>query len=167
MYNLFFFIFISSSFLICSNPKSYDNYYDFIVDNNQFINYKYVEDENFHSYLFIYDISKLRDSRRWNRNQKSALDIAFKKARLSAISNLMESICCGFDISNFKSISKLNLIDNNNKKMSYKLDVKQKNEIQYVETFLEDVIGDEIFYGVRINKDKALNTNCSCNLKLN
>ena len=109
----------------------------------------------------------MRDSRRWNRNQKSALDIAFKKARLSAISNLMESICCGFDISNFKSTSKLNLIDNNNKKMSYKLDVKQKNEIQYVETFLEDVIGDEIFYGVRINKDKALNTNCSCNLKLN
>ncbi len=167
MYNFFILSLIFSSLLICNNQKSYDNYYDFIIDNNEFIKSNYIEDDKSYYYLYTYDISKLRNSRRWKRNKKSALEFASKKARLSAISNLMESICCGFDISNFRNISKLNLVDNNNKKMSYKLDVKQTSDTEHIETFLEDFKGDDIFYGVKINKDKSLNANCTCNLKLN
>ena len=167
MYNFFILTIISSSLLISNNFKSYDNYYDFIINNNGFIQSNYIEDDNNYYYLYTYDISKLRNSRRWNRNKQSVLDNAFKKARLTAISNLMESICCGFDISNFRNISKLNLIDNNNNKMSYKLDINQSSDTKHIETFLEDVIEDDIFYGVKINKNKALNASCSCNLKLN
>jgi len=160
-------LFLFSSLIFCNKNTVYDSYYDFIRDNKEFINSNYYEDNNFYYYLYVYDTKKLQSSRRWNRNRKASIENAFKKARLSAISNLMESICCGFDISKFRDIRKLNVVDNNNNTVSYELDVKQTSEATDIDPFLKDMIGDDIFYGVKIKKDRTLNTSCTCNLKLN
>ena len=164
--NILFVLFFLSA-LFSDNIKVSDNYYDFLLKNKQFISSKFIEDDNHYYYLHIHDINDMKKTRRSSRNKKNSTKNAYTKARLSAVSNFMESICCGFDVVNFTNINKLNLIDQDNKRISYEFDVKQTNEVNNIDIILKDMIDDKIFYVLKIGKDKVLESNCSCNLKVN
>ena len=164
------FIIITFSFVFCLNEKSYfDNYHELIDQYPQFLNYNYFEDDNYYYYLTSYDYNTIKETRRFKRNKIQSIENAKSKARLHALSNLFESICCGFDITNInKRLRKANLIDLNNNKLSHTFSVKSSIQADGVEVMVNMDTGNTIVYAVRINKNITLDYNvCECNFIIN
>ena len=120
----------------------YDSYENLITEIPEFVESNYFETDNFYYYLSKIELNSQSDA------------VVGGKLRLMTLSNLNESICCGFDISHMKRKSK-------------EMDVLGTSTINNLEILLNDKIDTFYLYAVRIKKEDFKINNCTCNYTLN
>ena len=147
------------SFSFCKNDKFFKDYNNLIEVYPQFISSNYFEDSNNFYFIKIIDLNNIKHS---NKSLAKTFKNEISKARITAIGELMQSICCGFDVSLFNN-------DSNNPKSSYIFEVDGRmREINDVEVLLEYQSTNKIIYAIKKSKDDlTFIKNCDCNIKTN
>ena len=165
MFNKLLIIIISfSGLLFSANSKPlFDTYDKLIISYPQFLESNYFEDDDYYYYLDTYEYTDMGRSKRSKRNAKKNIR---NKIKLKVMSNLSGSICCGFDISNIRSILRnINIVDKNNHQYAKFFELKKHtSDITAVEDLIIFDNNESIIYGVRINKQNISIEGCECNL---
>ena len=144
-----------------------NTYHELISLYPQFLNSNYFEDDSYYYYLSVYDNSNKNKSKRSNRNKSK---ISKSKARLKAVSDLNNSICCGFDTNVFfKSLRNTKFVDTKKNILSHSFQVNSNtSEFTNLETLFYESDRNSIITAIRINKtDITTSTSCECNITIN
>ena len=162
------------TFNYASTYSEFSSYDQLINTHPQFLTDNFFEDKYSYYYLNIKDISDKLNSRRWRKNKNQTLNTEYGKLRLKTLSNLNESICCGFDVNkrltsfrkNIKDVaSSLNLENWNSSFKSGQSSMKFSN----VELLFKEQYKNILIYIIKIDKENIENidTECECTFTIN
>jgi len=148
------YIVFACSISFCNN-KSFKSYNDLISAYPEFISTNFFEDSGNYYFIKIFDLNEIKLSKRSKvanfKNQSS-------KARLSTLSDLLHSICCGFDISLL-----------NKTKQSYDFEVDAEiSEMNNIDVLLNVQYNNKLIYAIKASNDAlTFISNCDCKIKTN
>ena len=171
---LFLILLFSFSLNFIFAISEFSSYDQLISSFPQFLKNNFFEDKDSYYYLTNKDISNKVNSRRWRKNKKESLNNEYDKLRLNTLSNLNESICCGFDVKkrmtnfreNIKDVASSLHLENWSSSFH---SVKSTMKISNVKTLFKKQYNNVIVYAIKIDKKdiENINTKCECTFSIN